>query len=184
MTSILVARRVTRRLRRQRPWPAGLDGSPSVCGIGGGAAAPSSPFVGSTTPGSSSPRIISPDNDGSNDDDVRMVAAAADGSLVIGRGGQLPWDLPEVGVERDRYVCMLRFPFYQYARPERHSCTTGDLTHVSSDMQDKTVTMTSFIHTNQCRTGATSSTSRAGISSCSAGARTGQVSAPPPIILA
>ena len=29
-------------------------------------------------------------------DDVRMVAAAADGTRAIGRGGQLPWDLPEV----------------------------------------------------------------------------------------
>jgi hypothetical protein len=42
------------------------------------------------------------DGGAADDDDVRMVAAATEGGLVIGRGGQLPWDLPEVGRTRDR----------------------------------------------------------------------------------
>lgn len=43
-----------------------------------------------------SPRPTDHDDDDHDDDDVRMVAAAADRTLAIGRGGQLPWDLPEV----------------------------------------------------------------------------------------
>ena len=42
---------------------------------------------------------------------MRLVAAAADGGLVIGKGGLLPWDLPEVNERLGRWVGLIWYLF-------------------------------------------------------------------------